>query len=493
MLPSPEPVKFPFSLFAASLALQLLVAAVPDRMADLLVYRQWTRTMAVEGLEAAYWPPAARTPDEAFKRPPVDYPPVFPYVLGALGRACRSLAPELLANDRRLDFLIRVPLVVANATLGVLLFVLLRHRSDAKTATGIAALFVLNPAVVFDTAYWGQADALLALLVVAGLVLAPRRPEWGWVALAAAALVKPLAYPFLPLVLLETAKRRGWKRASSSAIVGLATWGALLLPFLAAGRLGDIVVALFFQLDAMPYVSVNAHNAWWIIGRGVPWTPAWERAIGPVTYETLGLVAFGAFYLAVLVSLWRSTHARALHFAAASVAFGLFVLTTHMHENHLFTFIPLLLLAGGERPGWRRFCVAISAVMVLNMALHDPFLKSRLDGRVPGPRVTLPPQLEPAAGLADYLRSEGYPEAAQEMAGDSSVLRLAFTLLNSQACVLLFAYWVWSLGVGRGWAAPPEPRRVRLSVSTCVWIAIFCFVTGAPFLWHLARAAGHTG
>jgi hypothetical protein len=107
--------------------------------------------------------------------------------------------------------------------------------------------------------------------------------------------------------------------------------------------------------------------------------------------------------------------------------------------------------------------------------------------------VTLPPQPEPAAGLADYLRSEGYPEAAQEMAGDSSVLRLAFTLLNSQACVLLFAYWVWSLGVGRAWAAPPEPRRVTLSASTSVWIAIFCFVTGAPFLWHLARAAGHTG
>jgi hypothetical protein len=351
-----------------------------------------------------------------------------------------------------------------------------------------AAFFALNPAVIFDTAYWGQADVLVALTVAAALVVTPRRPEWGWAVLAAATLVKPLAYPFLPLAAVHTVKQHGWRRAVKAAAVAAAAWSVLLSPFMVTGRFGDIVRSLFHQLDAMPYVSVNAHNVWWIIGRGVPWTPAWERALGSLTYETLGLAAFGLFYLVVIAWLWRSTHERALLLAAASTAFGFFVLATHMHENHLFTFVPLLLLAVGEQPGWRKFCFAISAVLLLNMALHDPLLSSVFDRVAPGPRVTLPPQVEPTPGLADYLRREGYSEAAEQMAGRFSALRLALTLVNSQACVLLFAYWVWSVGIGRGWTAVPDPRRVALSTAAVVLTAIVLIASSAPFLMRLARA-----
>jgi hypothetical protein len=435
---------------------------------------------------AAYWPAPAETPEDAFQRAPVDYPPVFPYVLWGIGRASSVFARGVIAQSRYLDFLIRVPVVLANGALAILIFAVLRQRAGEANAAMGAALFALNPAVVFDTAYWGQADALVALAVAAGLVVTPRRPEWGWALLAAATLVKPLAYPFLPLAAVHTVKHDGWRRTVKAAAAAAVAWSVLLLPFMVTGRFGDIALSLFHQLDAMPYVSVNAHNVWWIIGRGVPWTPSWERALGSLTYETLGLAAFGLFYLVLIASLWRSTHERALLLAAASTAFGFFVLATHMHENHLFIFLPLLLLAAGEQPGWRKFCVAISAVFLLNMALHDRLLSSLFDGLAPGPKVTLPPQMEPMPGLADYLRSEGYLEAAEQMSGRASALRLALTLVNSQACVLLFAYWVWSVGIGRGWTAVPDPRRVALSTAAVVVIAIV--LCAMPFLIRLARA-----
>ena len=104
-----------------------------------------------------------------------------------------------------------------------------------------------------------------------------------------------------------------------------------------------------------------------------------------------------------------------------------------------------------------------------------------------GPDVTLPPQAEATPGLADFLRREGYPEAAEQMAGRSSALRLFLTLVNSQACVLLFAYWTWSIGIGRAWETP-HPIRLHLSPPAVAAIALFLTASAVPFLSRLWQA-----
>ena len=478
-------------VLAVSLALQLLAAALPDTRADLLAYRQWTRSLVARGLVASYWPDPGSRAESPHEHPPIDYPPVFPYLLWLLGHALSALDPTLLVSGGgRLDFLIRVPLVLANGAIGLALFVALVRRAGVDVARVVAALFLLNPAVIFDTAYWGQADSLCALFVVAGLAVALDHPEWGCVALAAGAFVKPFAYAFVPFALVAAVKRRGWRRGGTALLAATAAWGALLVPFAVAGRLRDILGALWGQIDAMPYASVNAHNLWWILGKGVPWVPASQRVLGPLTYEALGLLLFGAFAFGTLVGLHHSKDNQALPVAAASVAFALFVLATHMHENHLFLFLPLVLLARGEEGRWRRFFLAVSAVALLNMVLHDPFLMSRIDVHAPGPRVRLPPQLEPAPGFADYLRGHGYPEVAEEMTGDSSALRLVLTLVNSQACILLFAYWVRGAVLFRGSRGAETQEVGRLPAWGFAAIVLFLVATAVPFVAKLARAAG---
>jgi len=57
------------------------------------------------------------------------------------------------------------------------------------------------------------------------------------------------------------------------------------------------------------------------------------------------------------------------------VALGFFMLATHMHENHLFVAIPLLLpltaLTGPKLAWTRGLFVALSAGVFLNLVLHD--------------------------------------------------------------------------------------------------------------------------
>jgi Gpi18-like mannosyltransferase len=467
-------------LLAAGL-LQVAVAALPDTMGDLQQYRTWVRALVNDGLATAYWPPPLADPTAI--RPPLDYPPLFPYVLWVLGHGLAALAPAWLDSDRLLDFAVRLPLVLSNLLLAALVYVEARRIVPARAVLALA-LVALNPALIFDTAYWGQADALLTLLVVLAFVsLARGRPERAWVTMALAVLVKPLAAPLAPLVALETLRRFGPARVFRCAGVAAVAVLAVFLPFAWIGRLGDIVREVVLQVDVMPFVSVNAHNLWWLVGGGVPWVSAQVRPLGLLSFKMLSLALFGAFYAVTLVRLWRSSEERASSVAAAGTALGFFVLVTHMHENHLFAAVPLLALASFEARRLRGFYLVASVTLLANMVLHDPYLTHVVRPHVPGPHLLLPQELGLPPLLGAYLVEHGYPWVVEQMSGATSLLGVVATLLNAQTNVLLLAAWLFVVHAGRGFDAALRGGRplppLRLSVPLAL---AFVTATGLPFL-----------
>jgi hypothetical protein len=474
-------------ILVASGLLQVAIATLPDTMGDVLQYRLWMRALVRGGLSAAYWPPAAPVASEGLQ-PPVDSPPLLPYLFWALGHGIESVSPGTLERSPRIvDFMIRLPLCAASLLLAWLVGAEAR-RLVPDQADLVLALVALNPAIVFDTAYWGQADAPCALLVVAAMLACVRGwPEWSWAALAGAALVKPLAYAFVPLVVLVTLWRYGLRRAVQSGAAASVVVALSLLPFAWLGRLGDALRAFVFQLDAMPYVSVNAHNLWWLLGRGTPWTDASTSLVGPLTWNAAGFLLLGALYVPTLIRLRRSSDPRALYVAAASIAVGFFMLSTRMHENHLFCALPLLALAGvRSRPG-RVVLLVLTTTMLANMLLHDPYLTHLARPHVPGPRLLLPPRVEPMDELANRLTSLGYPWIPEEMRGETSFLGVMATVANAQAGLLAFCLWLTLAYRGRSFDGPPLHgdggawARPRWFLPMA---AAFVLATGVPFLGH---------
>lgn len=472
------------AILAGSAATQLTLATIPDTMGDLLQFRSWARTLTSDGLTAAYWPPAVSVDSLGFN-PLIDYPPLLPYVLSALGHGLKALSPAALGNDWLLDFLIRVPFVLSNLLLALLVY--LEVLRFAPRAANLAlALVAFNPALIFATAYWGQADAPCALLIAASLVALVRgRPEWAWAALTAAALVKPFAYPIAPLMAFETARRFGTRRTLRAAVASLAVGCIALLPFAQAGRGLDALQSLVTQIDAMPYISVNAHNLWWLVGQGAPWTNAHARPLGLLTWGAFSLFLFATLYLATLALLWRSREPRSLYAAAATISFGFFVLSTHMHENHLFYALPLLALAGAESKRVRIVLYILTAAMLANMGLHDPFLTHWARAHTPGPHILLPSILSPQLELRELFVRLGYPWIAEQMRGESTLAGSLATLVNAQAVVITFLAWLACLWRSGGFDATlrasyhPPPRHVwGLGVA-------FVLVTGAAFLDHV--------
>jgi hypothetical protein len=423
-------------ILAVSAVIQIGLAAMPDTMADLLSYRVWTRTLAAEGLAAAYWPP-----DPPGFHLPVDYPPLFPYVLWAVGRAARVLS--VIDDDRWLDFAIRLPSCLALLLLGALVRSEARRIAPGAEDLALGAI-VLNPALLFVTAYWGQADAIVALLIAGALVSFERgAPVRSAAIVAAACFVKPLAYPFVPLVLLLAVRRFGGRRAAVAACAAAGAAALVFAPFFAIGRGADAVSALALQLEAMPYASVNAHNVWWLLTGGLPWTDAGIRVLDLVSLKQISIAVFGAFYAAVLVRALRTDDARATYTAAATVALGFFMLLTHMHENHAVPAVVMLSLAALGRPRVQGVLLAASLTLLANMALHDPFLTDVVRPYVPGPHVLAPQQPDVPEELCRYLEAEGYPWVVAQIRGETSRAGLVATFANAAANVLVFAAWLW--------------------------------------------------
>jgi hypothetical protein len=418
----PVPRRAFLILFALNVALRLYLATLPGFLYDIMSIRDW-------GLGAALWGIS-----EAYEMTPIDYPPLILYVLSPAGHTYvarhrelktaevelkkwgeyfftledgtvyrswdvsrrikrQHLRAEPLPDADYLSFLVKLTLIVFDLLLGGLLGLIVAKGLWGPDRRGVewgylAALFYIwNPAVLMDVSYWGQSDCIHSLLVVGSLALLGRSRMFGsGVLLATAGMMKPLAAPLLPL-LVSAAALRG--RLKGFVLAGLGGFGAatlILLPFILAGHFTQVLDRLISGVDVMPYTSANGHTLWWILGA---WKDPDARLVGPITPRIAGLSLLSISYA---VLLYRSRHrissessesddySARIFLIAASMTASFFYLSTHMHENHLFMAIPMLIAVAGRSRQLLGLMLLCSCVAFLNMILHDGQLPYLLPG-----------------------------------------------------------------------------------------------------------------
>jgi len=70
--------------------------------------------------------------------------------------------------------------------------------------------------------------------------------------------------------------------------------------------------------------------------------------------------------------------------AAAFVGFSFFTLSTHMHENHLYPVLPLLILLAGRNLQWAAVAAVAGLAIFVNMGVHDLLIGDALLAGVGG-------------------------------------------------------------------------------------------------------------
>jgi dolichyl-phosphate-mannose--protein O-mannosyl transferase len=291
----------------------------------------------------------------------LDYPPGYFYILGIVGWIWANLFG--VAHDPSygiLAMLVKLPGIFFDLGLGALVYAIVKRFTSERVALGAAALYVINPAIIFVSAIWGQVDSVacfFALLAVYALLRSDdfETPTpatlWivgGWLSFAYSLIIKPQATVLLPLLLAFAFASRARSalrlRATACGIVAaIALTVVLAEPFHLSNPIAAIawvIERLSYGTNVYPYNSLNAFTIWvlrvpWKFGSGLFWQPD-SQMIGPLSQGAWGIILV---LLSLALVVWRYLQVKtpqALLEGSAIALLGFFVLSTRMHERYVF-------------------------------------------------------------------------------------------------------------------------------------------------------------
>jgi dolichyl-phosphate-mannose-protein mannosyltransferase/protein-O-mannosyltransferase-like protein len=387
------------ALLLGGLLLRLVIAYVffPNSgfESDLGTFKAWALQLAQDGPGEFYTAASF-----------ADYPPGFMYVLLALGSVSSLLASVLGSNAQDVvSALVKVPGILADLGIGYLIYRLVRgwvpdRDRGERLALLAASLFVFNPVVWYDSALWGQVDAVGTLVMLAAVaVLLAGYSEGATGLMVLAGLMKPqfglVLLPVVAVVLIRRhllrpgsgprpswmpARLRDWFveeqgpwRLVSSAAVGLVALLLTITPF--SLDVVRLVVLLGSTAGGYPWLSVNAYNPWALIGAGgsAPLAAAggWSRddvpLLGPIPGVVIGSLLLLGGFIAGAIQLARRDSRWAIVGATIFFALAFFVLPTRVHERYLFPVFALLPLVAVADRRWLFATVGLSIASFINL------------------------------------------------------------------------------------------------------------------------------
>jgi Gpi18-like mannosyltransferase len=299
-----------------------------------------------------------------------DYPPFNIYFFWVFGLLAKSLS---LFGTTLFTYVMKLPSNLFDMATAFLIFAFVRKRLDFKMALLATALYAFNPAVIFNTAVWGQFDAIYTFFLVLSLMLAlASKPELSAVTFTLGILMKPQGIALAPLIAFLILKkyRLQWRRLLTSLIAVAATVFVVIIPFEWSNPVTFLANIYFGAYGGYAYTSVNAFNLWAIGGLWILETPVFF-AIGWILFGALA-----AFVLYVLHKRFGASGELLVLFSAFILFFGFFMLPTRIHERYLFPALSVLALMFPFLKKTRLIYGVLSATCFVNQAYVLQFLNN---------------------------------------------------------------------------------------------------------------------
>ncbi|MCH5211944.1 MAG: DUF2029 domain-containing protein [Oscillospiraceae bacterium] len=342
----PENKIFIIAALAAGLIAHIICAvAYKGHSTDMGCFSGWSDRIYKDGFAAFY-------ASDGFH----DYPPGYVYIMWVLG-AFKHIFK--LQDGASLWLLLKTPAIIADLVMGWLVYKIALKKFNCDVASVFAAIVVLNPALIVDSASWGQIDSILALFcVLAVYFTAERKFIPAYFAFAAGVLIKPQAAFFAPVIIFglidelfikekfsfdRLLKQVGWAAAAVAAMF------ILFMPF------GDtpingirlILDQYIKTLGEYPYMTINAFNIYAAAGNN------WEKLNGMASWFGYGMMIMVVLYAAYV--FFKSKNPSRHYIAAFIISFGIYIFGVKMHERYAFPGIFMLVFALITMPTLKNF------------------------------------------------------------------------------------------------------------------------------------------
>lgn len=339
------------------LAIRLILVGSPGFVADISFWKSW-------GL-AAYDHGIVWTTENTN----INYPPGFIYILWLMTKIYTLFGNPHDYNsfwrENNFGFLLasKSIAIVADVAIAVLIYwffsqkeklkqlgansPLTTHHSPLTTNLPLllASVFFLNPVVILDSGLWGQVESFgLAFTLIAVILLFYNRPYLAAFIFTIGPLMKLQNIIFTPLFFLFVLRYFDIKVFLKTLAVATATFFLVNLPFLVKNEMSQVLYLLTVNSDYFPFLSLNAHNLWWIVAKADGMSISDKiTVLGILNAKTLGLIIFSSLYLLSFILLFLKPIPRNLYLVLTLSIFAFFLFSTQSHERYSYPVVVLLL------------------------------------------------------------------------------------------------------------------------------------------------------
>lgn len=275
-----------------------------------------------------------------------------------------SFAPiSLLADLFHANFGLTFKLVHVAIELILIYFI----SKSSRLHVSLLVCLLFSPALIGDTAFWGQVDTiptLLGLLSLSSLLNSKSSLLSSSILFGLSVAYKPIMILIAPVLWIVSLKNghKFWSFPLISGLVFLASG----IPTGGFNFFSHLLSRVLNQSGTYPYLTINAFNLWSLVPENY-WISD-SISVLNLSGKTLGLSLFGISTLFTL-NQWRIARfdSKYSYRLASTILITFFTFTTRMHERHLLFGLPFLALAVSSESWLIVPFTLLSATFTLNL------------------------------------------------------------------------------------------------------------------------------
>lgn len=239
-----------------------------------------------------------------------------------------------------LDVLLKLAANISDLLIGITLYKIIKEKLNKRIASIAAALYIFNPAIIFNSAIWGQYDsfAILFLVLCIYFLINKNSPVISSIFFSIAWSIKPQTIQLAPFMFLFFLRNFKFVQWSYSLMAFLITTIIIFLPFFPNNPIYGIYYVNTGSINLFNCTTCNALNFWGIFGN---WQNDMNLFLG-IPMLNWGLILL---LISLLIIFIKQSKGNMLYLTLSLSMLAFFMFLTRMHERYISYFLPLLLIS----------------------------------------------------------------------------------------------------------------------------------------------------